>query len=312
MKVLIAEDSRSNQMLISAYIQDAGHEVVTADDGQQAIDVFNASKPDLVIMDVEMPVKSGFEAATEIRQKTDRDNDWVPIIFLSGMSNSQDIVKGIDAGGDDYLVKPIDAIVLNAKLKAMARIAEMRHRLYKANLELKLMSAKDGLTGLANRRHFDQTLNREMKRAARTEQPLSLLMCDIDHFKSYNDNYGHQGGDDCLKQVAHAMQQAINRPFDLLARYGGEEFAVILPETDMTGAKDIAHSLLQVMNDIAVPHAFSNVADHVTLSLGVASLVNLARESDFDTFGRTLIEQADKSLYQAKLEGRNRVVCSQD
>ncbi|MDH5358825.1 MAG: diguanylate cyclase, partial [Gammaproteobacteria bacterium] len=199
MKVLLAEDIRSNQMLIQAYVEEAGHHVVVVGDGQQAIDAFIKERPDLVILDVIMPIKNGLEVAEEIHKIIDIDHDWVPIIFLSGMIDSADIARGIDAGGDDYLIKPIDATVLNAKLRAMQRIAEMRQQLHQANRKLKMMSVKDGLTGLSNRRHFDETLERELKRAIRTSTAVSLVLCDIDHFKSFNDNYGHQSGDDCLK-----------------------------------------------------------------------------------------------------------------
>jgi diguanylate cyclase (GGDEF)-like protein len=306
MKVLLAEDSRSNQMLIKAYVEDAGHKVVTANDGQEAIDMFIKHKPDLVILDVEMPIKNGIVAALEIRQITDKEGDWVPIVFLSGMSDSADIAKGIDAGGDDYLVKPVDAIVLNAKLKAMERIADMRHQLHKANLELKLMAVKDGLTGLSNRRHFDEVLLKEIRRSVRLNMPISLILCDIDFFKPFNDHYGHQGGDDCLKSVAKALQAVIKRPGDVLARYGGEEFAVILPETPAQGAMAIAEEMKQTMKKLNIPHAYSSVENYVTLSLGVTSLDSLTQ--DADVIVRTLIEQSDKALYQAKAAGKNQAL----
>ncbi|MBE0439717.1 MAG: diguanylate cyclase [Gammaproteobacteria bacterium] len=310
MKVLLAEDSRSNQMLIKACIEDAGHEVVTANNGQEAIDAFIDDRPDLVLLDVVMPVKDGIETAREIKQLTEQDNDWIPIVFLSAMADAKDIEKAIDAGGDDYLVKPIDAIVLNAKLRAMKRIAKMRHQLHKANLELKLMASRDGLTGLANRRHFDEMLIKELKRSARLKTPLSLILCDIDFFKLFNDNYGHQGGDDCLKAVAKKMQETVKRPGDVLARYGGEEFAVILPETDLAGATHIAKQLKAAIEQLAMPHAYSSVADYVTLSLGVACVDTV--DTNFIEIIRTLIERADKGLYQAKTQGRNQVVCFDD
>lgn len=167
MKVLIAEDSRSSLIVIKSYIEDAGHQVITVDNGQQAIEQFSISEPDLVLLDVIMPIKDGIEAAKEIRALCEQAHDWVPIIFLSAMTDSDDIVRGIEAGGDDYLTKPIDAVVLNAKLNAMQRIANMRHDLQKANQKLKLMAMKDGLTDLANRRHFDDAMVKEFKRSMR-------------------------------------------------------------------------------------------------------------------------------------------------
>lgn len=194
MKVLLAEDSRANQMLISAYIEDFGHQVTVVEDGQAAIDAFKHDRPDLILLDVSMPVMDGIEAARQIRTLCDDNHDWIPIVFLSGLTESQDIAKGIEAGGDDYLGKPVDAIVLNAKLTAMSRIADMRKQLDEANRKLTQMTVKDGLTGLYNRRHFDEVMEKELKVARRIKTPVGLIMCDIDHFKAYNDHYGHQGG----------------------------------------------------------------------------------------------------------------------
>ena len=309
MKVLLAEDIRSNQMLIQAYVEEAGHHVVVVGDGQQAIDAFIKERPDLVILDVIMPIKNGLEVAEEIHKIIDIDHDWVPIIFLSGMIDSADIARGIDAGGDDYLIKPIDATVLNAKLRAMQRIAEMRQQLHQANRKLKMMSVKDGLTGLSNRRHFDETLERELKRAIRTSTAVSLVLCDIDHFKSFNDNYGHQSGDDCLKRVAQALQKTINRSGDLVARYGGEEFVFILPETDVDGAKVLAETARSKIESLAVVHDYSSAAANVTISCGVET-IEPQKGQDIAVITRELIEKADQALYQAKNQGRNQVVAS--
>ncbi len=309
MKILLAEDSRANQMLIRAYAEAAGHQVIVVDNGQKAVDSFAKDRPDLVIMDVTMPVKDGIEATRDIRKLTDKNNDWVPIIFLSGMSQSDDIARGIDAGGDDYLTKPIDGIVLTAKLRAMGRISDMRHELHKVNHQLKMISIKDGLTGLANRRHFDEVMAKELKRSIRTKTELSLIMCDIDQFKLYNDNYGHQGGDDCLKIIAATLQKTNNRSGDLAARYGGEEFVFILPETNIEGATVVAESVRSAIDSLAVPHAYSSVTDHVTLSCGVAS-IRPQQGQDLAKIARELIAAADQGLYRAKELGRNQVVVS--
>jgi len=305
MKVLLAEDSRANQMLISAYIEDFGHQVIAVDNGQAAIDAFKEERPDLILLDVTMPVLDGIEAARKIRILCEEDNDWVPIVFLSGLTDSKDIAKGIEAGGDDYLSKPVDSIVLNAKLTAMTRIADMRHQLDEANRKLTLMSVKDGLTGLYNRRHFDDVIEKELKTAKRIKTSVGLILCDIDYFKLYNDNYGHQGGDDCLKLVAQAMQAVIKRPGDLVARYGGEEFVVILPETDLHGVNKVAEALRKAVEGLAIPHELSSVADHVTMSLGITTVAD--GMDDIAEAIRCLIESADLGLYEAKNQGRNRV-----
>jgi diguanylate cyclase (GGDEF)-like protein len=309
MKVLLAEDSRSNQMLISSYIEKFGHQVVIVGDGQAAVEAFKQERPDLILMDVIMPVLDGIEAARKIRAMCEENHDWIPIIFLSALSNSNDIAKGIEAGGDDYLSKPVDSIVLNAKLTAMARIADMREQLDEANRKLTLISVKDGLTGLYNRRHFDEMMGKEFKVARRIKTPLSVILCDIDHFKAFNDNYGHQGGDDCLKMVAEALQEAINRPGDMVARYGGEEFVIVLPETDLAGATKVAELVRQAIENLAIIHAYSSASEYVTISAGVATMMEVDVGADMEAAIRELIETADKGLYMAKEQGRN-CVCS--
>ncbi|MDC9725395.1 MAG: diguanylate cyclase [Gammaproteobacteria bacterium] len=307
MKVLLAEDSKTNQILIRAYIEEAGHDIVIVSDGQQAIEQFQNERPDLVLMDIIMPVKDGIEAAKEIRVLCEQDGDWVPIVFLSAMTESKDIVHAIDAGGDDYLTKPVEAVVLNAKLRAMERIADMRQQLKKANRELLRMTVRDGLTGIANRRHFDEVISREVRRAIRAGSSVSLVMCDIDYFKPYNDNYGHQAGDDCLKYVARTMAKVSKRPGDLVARYGGEEFALILPETELSGAQAIAENVRVAVDKLDLSHQYSLVSDHITLSCGVTT-VSPTKGDDVAVTVKQLIKTADKGLYLAKEQGRNQVV----
>ena len=306
MKVLLAEDSRSNQMLISSYIQEFGHDVIAVSDGKAAVDAFIKDRPDLVLMDVSMPQLDGFSATEKIREVSSQTNDWVPLIFLSGLAQPEDIAKGIEVGGDDYLTKPIDPIILEAKLKAMARISEMRHQLNDANRQLTLMTLRDGLTGLYNRRHFDDVMVKELKMARRIKTSVSLILADIDHFKLYNDFYGHQQGDDCLIAVSKTVRDAIHRPGDIVARYGGEELAIVLPDTDIEGAVKVAEQVRQAVVDLARPHEKSQTNDYVSLSLGVATITNVG---DIDTklVIRQLIEYADEGLYKAKENGRNQV-----
>jgi len=282
-----------------------GHTVIHANDGGEAVAMYESERPDLVLIDVMMPVFDGYEAAR--RMRAIRPGEWTPIIFLSSMEADQDLDRAIEAGGDDYLVKPVSAVVLNAKIRAMQRIDSMSRRLLDmssqlaaVNRELELLSKQDALTHIANRRHFDSTLAREFKRAARQKSELSLILVDIDHFKRYNDRYGHQGGDDCLRQVAGALAAACRRPGDLVARYGGEEFAIILPDTPLAGAVVVADSLRLAIAQLALAHADSDVAKTVTMSQGIASLV-----PDAHTTPEQLIECADQALYLAKRKGRN-------
>jgi diguanylate cyclase (GGDEF)-like protein len=179
---------------------------------------------------------------------------------------------------------------------------ELLDELRKANDNLRRASAIDGLTGLANRRHFDETMDKEWRRATREQKALSLIMIDIDHFKAYNDNYGHQDGDDCLRKVAAVIAGSVKRPADLVARYGGEEFMAVLPDTDIQGAVEIAEKLRIAVEVLDVPHAYSSAANVVTISAGVASLVP---EQGTDPFH--VIKLVDTALYAAKRDGRNRV-----
>jgi len=310
MKILLAEDSSSNQMIIKAYVEKAGHEIIIANDGKEAVELFKSENPDLLLMDVTMPVMDGIEATKTIRKLTKLDLGWVPIIFLSGLSNSEDIAQGINVGADDYLIKPIDSIVLNAKLQAMQRIAEMRHQLNKANHKLKAMAVIDGLTGIANRRFFDEVYMKELKRSFRSKNELSIILCDIDHFKLFNDNYGHQAGDDCLTTVASRMVKTLKRPSDFVARYGGEEFVFVLPNTDLKGAKQVAMSINNAIESENIEHKHSTVSDHLTLSYGVAS-VKPQLNQDISSIARELLESADRALYVAKENGRNQVALAQ-
>ncbi len=201
--------------------------------------------------------------------------------------------------------KRADAELKKALLElaqAKQGMEQINQRLLEANRELQRISQLDGLTGIANRRHFDVCLSREWRRALRNRQTLALILADVDHFKAYNDYYLHQAGDDCLRQIAQALDAAIRRPADLLARYGGEELAAVLPDTSLEGARLIAENMRLAIERLAIPHAKSPTAGHVTLSLGVAVVIPTPA-----TKPTLLIKAADKALFQAKGEGRNRV-----
>jgi len=292
---------------ISSLLERMGHAVLEAENGEEAMQRYVSDRPELVLMDVAMPVLDGYEAAKRLRRE--HPDDWVPIIFLSSMEADQDLDRAIEAGGDDYLVKPVSFVVLNAKIRALHRLETMRRKLVDmstelstANHTLERLSRMDALTGLANRRHFDSFLGTEIRRAARDRVPLSLILADIDHFKSYNDHYGHQAGDSCLKQVAAALRSAGRRPADLAARYGGEEFVIVLPETEREGAVDVARNVASALAELRIPHAPSPLAV-VTLSQGIASLVPQPH-----TPPEELVGFADQALYRAKERGRNQFV----
>lgn len=311
MLILVVDDSRTIRAGIGNLVARMGHSVAEAGDGKQALELYRRERPDLVLIDVTMPVMDGYEATRQMRQIS--PDDWVPIIFLSSMEADQDLDRAIEAGGDDYLVKPVSYVVLNAKIRALRRLETMRRKLLDissqlaiANRELEKLSRQDGLTGIANRRYFDSCMLTEMQRAARAREPLSLVLADVDYFKLYNDCYGHQAGDQCLRQVAEVLRAAARRPADLPARYGGEEFAMVLPQTTLQGAVDVATSIQSLIARAAIPHSRSEVGTTVTLSLGIASMI-----PGHDSTPEQLITHADSALYQAKHQGRNRYVVSE-
>jgi len=309
MKVLVIEDTVTSAALICRMLGGMGLETVHRRDGEAGIDAFRQSRPDLVMLDVVMPGMDGFEVARRIRQ-LESDGEWTPIIFLSARTRDEDIERGIAVGGDDYLVKPVSEAVLKAKVRAMQRIAHMRaslvaltRKLDEANRELTRLSAFDGLTGIANRRTFDATLSREWRRSARSGAPIALMVVDVDCFKQFNDAYGHQVGDECLKAVARALAGNTRRPVDLVARYGGEEFAVVLPDTDAQGAAIVAEAMRSAVEALAITHRHSTAARVVTVSVGIAA--TRPERSDDGGFA-TLLARADEALYRAKRDGRNR------
>lgn len=300
MKVLLVEDSATLRYTLCNYIESAGHETVVAKSGEEALQLVENTEVDLVIMDVEMPGLNGFETTQLLREAL--GDHWVPIIFVTGKSDDESVVEGIEAGGDDYLTKPISRVILHAKIRAMERIIQMRDQLRTLNEELATLSQRDSLTKLYNRRTFDELATHQWSALNRSRQPVAILMLDIDCFKQYNDHYGHPTGDDCLTRVAAAIQSCVHRPADILARYGGEEFIALLPDTDQQGALTVAQNIRQAVASLKIAHKKSSAANVVTTSIGLAT-------SQFTT-GLTLsdvISQADKALYLAKRQGRNQV-----
>jgi len=308
MRILYADDSQTSRRTVGDLLRGMGHEVVEVADGRQVIAAFRERTPDLVMLDVDMPVMNGYEAAAEIRQLCG-SSDWIPIMFLSGKVDDEDVATGIQAGGDDYLTKPVGAAVLRAKLKAMQRITDMRQRLVNvtrelaaSNQALQELSSRDGMTAIANRRAFDIALEREWHHAQRKRSALALILCDVDHFKAYNDTYGHQQGDDCLRAIAQTLQQVVRRKVDVAARYGGEEFALLLPDTPAVSALLLASRALEAVRALQMPHSASS-RGCVTVSLGVCAEVPLAAHLPSE-----LVAAADRALYEAKSKGRNQAV----
>jgi len=309
LKVLIVEDSKVALKAIAGYIEAMGVEPLLAVNGHDAIEVYNRERPDIILLDIILPDTDGYEVARQIRSLQGKD-EWAAIIFLSVMSKDEDLARGIEVGGDDYIMKPVGSVVVQAKVRAMYRLVQMQRALVKlagqlneANLELQRLSMTDGLTGIANRRMFDVGIIREWRRCQRIKKPLALVMIDVDHFKKYNDWYGHQKGDECLKAIAQELARAAPRPGDLVARYGGEEFVMLLSETDEDGAYWVANRIRQQVEELNRTHEDSSHG-HVTVSCGVSSVLP---DSLFSA--EMLIKSADQALYQSKAQGRNAVTC---
>ena len=304
MKILVVEDSPTLRQTMCAYIKRAGHTAVVAASGEEALQLVESSLVDLVFMDVEMPGLNGFETTKLMRESFGKH--WVPIVFVTGHGDAASFEEGIEAGGDDYLIKPIHPVVIKAKIRALERISAMRDELRRLNRELEALSRQDGLTQLCNRRYFEEQAEKQWQILTRSQEPVAILMMDVDFFKKYNDSYGHIAGDRCLQTVASTLRETLHRPADIVARYGGEEFVALLPHTDLNGARTVAESMRRAVAKLAIAHNDSEVAGTVTLSIGCAATDTVRGVS----LGE-MIKQADRNLYQAKHKGRNRVEASE-
>jgi len=296
LKILVVDDSAMMRDMVSTMIKKGGHDAVVAENHTACLSILKSQRIDLILMDIEMPQVNGFELTKIIRKEMDH---WLPIIFLSSNDSESYLSKGIDCGGDDYLTKPVKEVILNAKIRAMARIALMQSQLDDLNHQLAILSNVDPLTKVMNRRGLEDFLNKSWQVNIRQKSELSLLMLDIDYFKPYNDNYGHIQGDECLQEFAQILLKSINRSTDAVVRFGGEEFIIILPFTPLSGARFKAQEIIKLLKLASIKHEFSSVASFVTASIGITSTSLYA-----DNY-QELIEQADDALFQAKESGRN-------
>lgn len=293
-KILAIDDSQLN---ILALVQILGeiYNVRCESDPVVGLAAVKAFKPDLILLDVVMPKLSGFEVIKLLKE--DEETCDIPVVFLTGLSDRKNEQKGLSLGAVDYIIKPFDAHAVLLRVHTQFKIINLLRELY-------TLSMTDPLTGLGNRRHFNNILATEWKRSARSKTPLSFVISDIDHFKKFNDTYGHLSGDMVLRDVAHVVRESARRVTDHVARWGGEEFAIILPETDKNGAFFVAEKI-RVEVEKAVFKIENDVEVSVTISMGV-NTTNVDLTSGF-TIANFLTE-ADEALYRAKELGRNRVI----
>ncbi len=294
MQILIADDSRTNLAILTDALQKLGHSVIPAHNGQEAIQLFQEKRPDLIILDVMMEGLDGFACARKIRQ-LGGDEEWIPIIFLSSSTDDESIAKGIDAGGDDYLTKPFSDITLAAKIKAMQRIADMRQKLFDTTQKLYLLSSTDTLTGVYNRHQFDRSLKEILAAANRHHYITGLLFIDLDHFKNINDTFGHQVGDLLLIEVASRLKACV-RSNDFIARLGGDEFAILLNEIERP--EDAGNIAQKIVNTLSFDYNLDEHNIRSGASIGIACYPPSKTAEE-------LILNADVAMYHAKATGRN-------
>ena len=292
--ILVVDDSPENLQVISAVLKQ-DYRVKVAINGERALALATAAEPpDLILLDVMMPGMDGYEVCSRLKQNPVTAR--IPVLFVSSRDEEEDEARGLSLGAIDYIVKPIRPSIVQARVRNHIELKRSRDL-------LEQLTTQDHLTGISNRRRFDDSLAQEWQRAAREQTPLSLIAIDIDHFKAYNDHYGHPQGDQCLIQVARALATCVTRPTDLVARCGGEEFAGLLPSTDSTGAARLAGQMRAAIEAEGLEHARSPTHPHVTISLGVATMVPQTEES-----AQLLVDLADAALYEAKGVGRNAFV----
>ncbi len=293
--ILIVDDEPINIEMLAETLGD-DYEIVFATGGAQALIMAETARPDLVLLDVVMPRMDGFEVCQLLKQN--KETAGIPVIFATALGDSAAEIRGLELGAVDFITKPINPLALRVRVRNNVELKQARDRML-------LLAATDGLTGLANRRTFDERLTEECRRLPRTSSHLSLIFLDIDHFKAFNDTYGHPAGDACLREIGAVLVAAMRRSHDLAARYGGEEFACVLPTTHAEGAAMVARHISAEISRLALPHAGSPVAPYVTASVGVFTITGAAK---FDA--AQLLAAVDECLYRAKAEGRNRVIAA--
>lgn len=291
--VLVVDDDETSIAAIH-HLLEPEFQVISCISGARALELLPEVQPDLILLDIVMPDMDGYTLCAQL--KGDPATASIPIIFVTGLAEPDVESAALERGAADYISKPFNANVVRARVRNHVELKRTRDELF-------ALAATDGLTGLNNRRAFDAALDREYARLARSNARLTVIMCDVDHFKAYNDIYGHIAGDVCLRSVAGVVGAEMLRSADLAARYGGEEFGCVLPEIDLAGGAAIAERIRTGIANLKIPHSGSKISPYVTASFGVTSAL-----CSNDTEAVEIVKTADANLYRAKAKGRDRVV----
>lgn len=288
--ILIVDDQSTNLSILSETLKKR-YRILVAKSGEQAFKVLTANEVDLILLDILMPGMDGYEVLRQL--KNDEKTKDIPVIFITAKDADQDEAEGLQLGAVDYIRKPFYLPIVEARIRTHLELKK------KSEILANLVSL-DGLTNIPNRRKFDEKLEIEWKRAARSAHSMTVMMIDVDHFKQLNDNYGHARGDNALRELANVLKSCLKRPGDFVARYGGEEFIMILPDADEHAAASMAERIMQEVKARDITHEFS-VAKHLTVSIGGATAMP---ESNCEA-SELLVKTADNMLYNAKKSGRN-------
>ena len=300
MKLLLVDDSEMTRMILQGRLTQWGYEIVSAKDGYEAWNILQKEdKPRIILLDWIMPNMNGIELCRKIRQQI--KEPYIYIILLTAKKGKQDLIEAMDAGADDFISKPFDPHILKVRLRAGKRITNLQKELITAREELRIQATHDSLTQLYNRSALMNMMSRELSRSRRDQSSISLIMIDIDHFKSINDTYGHLVGDEILVKLAEQMRQCTRR-YDTLGRYGGEEFIIVLPQCAEAEVHCVAERLRQTV--CKQPYNSKQGPVPVTISLGGTWIKPSAQKCAEED----LIRVADQALYVAKRQGRNKVI----
>jgi len=303
-KILVVDDELVSRLVVQAAVERLGHRWVAASDGEEAWRHFQDDRPDVLITDLLMPEADGLELCRRVRASA--ETGYTYIILATMLGGHEDVVRGMEAGADDYLVKPVEPFDLQAKLIAAERVTALHAELGRYRAELAKLARTDALTQLANRRSLEEDLRMLDARSQRYGRPYCAAICDVDHFKTYNDTLGHQAGDEALRAVAAKLAAEV-RASDGVYRYGGEEFVLVLPEQSLQTARAAVERVRAAVEQLAIPHPGRGPGGVVTMSFGIAGF-----RPGLTTTAEDLLEQADAALYEAKEAGRNRVAVADD